>query len=228
MAGADRPIIRRLVQGGGNTKSAGKRRKRIRNQLSPNAGWGLSGKRRKRMRNQLSPNAGCGLGRQKAQGSAKSEAKETHFRADAEFCGSDEEQPLREVVAYEHEVVAVWYRLDELVPGEDEVGEYEEYGAESEKAAALEHGCDHHETDEACVDAYTDVDDACRGSWSDPEECDSEEGKGAEYDHGEIALGLSCELAVRLNAAEVPACEVNYIKYMAEREEAHLPEEVAA
>lgn len=50
-----------------------------------------------------------------------SEPQESHFGADAEFCGADEEEPLGEEVAYQDEVVAVWDGLDEFVPGEDEV-----------------------------------------------------------------------------------------------------------
>ena len=50
-----------------------------------------------------------------------SEPQESHFGADAEFCGADEEEPLGKEVAYQDEVVAVWDGLDEFVPGEDEV-----------------------------------------------------------------------------------------------------------
>ena len=108
--------------------------------------------------------------------STKSEPEEAHFGADAEFCGSDEEEPLGEVVAHEHEVVAVWHRLDEFVPGEDEVGEHKEDGSEGEEAAALEHGCDHHEADQGRVDAYADADDAGGSPWGYLEECCTEKG----------------------------------------------------
>lgn len=159
---------------------------------------------------------------------AKSEPEEAHFGADAEFCGSDEEEPLGEEVAHEHEVVAVWYGLDEFVPGEDEVGEHEEDGSEGEEAAALEHGCDHHEADQGRVDAYADADDAGRGPGGYLEEGCAEKGQGAEHDHGEVSLGLSGELAVGLYATEVPACEINHIKHMADSEESHLAEEIVA
>lgn len=167
------------------------------------------------------------LGKPSREG-AKSEAEEAHFRADAEFCGSDEEEPLGEVVAHEHEVVAVWHWLDEFVPGEDEVGEHEEDGSEGEEAAALEHGGDHHDADQGRVDAYADADDAGGSLWGYLEEGCAEKGQGAEHDHGEVSLGLSGELAVRLYTTEVPACEIYDIEYMAESEEAHLAEEVVA
>ena len=160
--------------------------------------------------------------------STKSEPEEAHFGSDAEFSGSDEEEPLGEVVAHEHEVVAVWHRLDEFVPGEDEVGEHEEDGSEGEEAAALEHGGDHHEADQGRVDAYADADDAGGSLGGYLEECCAEKGQGAEHDHGEVSLGLSGELAVRLHTAEVPACEINHIKHMADSEESHLAEEVVA
>ena len=159
---------------------------------------------------------------------AKSEPEEAHFGADAEFCGSDEEEPLGEEVAHEHEVVAVWHRLDEFVPGEDEVGEHEEDGSEGEEAAALEHGCDHHEADQGRVDAYADADDAGRSPGGYLEECCAEKGQGAEHDHGEVSLGLSGELAVGLYATEVPACEIYDIEHMADSEESHLAEEIVA
>ena len=76
---------------------------------------------------------------------------------------------MGEEVADEHEVVAVWHRLDELVPCEDEVGEDEEYGAEGEEAAALEHGGHHHDADEDGVDADSDADDAGWGCGCDLE-----------------------------------------------------------
>lgn len=135
---------------------------------------------------------------------------------------------MGEEVAHEHEVVAVWHRLDEFVPGEDKVGEHKEDGSEGEEAAALEHGCDHHDADQGRVDAYADADDAGRSSRGYLEECHGEEGEGAEYDHGEVAFGLSGELAVRLYATEVPACEINHIKHMADSEESHLAEEIVA
>lgn len=135
---------------------------------------------------------------------------------------------MGEVVAHEHEVVAVWHRLDEFIPGEDEVGEHEEDGSEGEEAAALEHGCDHHEADQGRVDAYAGAYDACRSFRGDLEECCAEKGQGAEHYHGEVSLGLSGELAVWLHTAEVPACEINHIKHMAKGEEAHLAEEVVA
>ncbi len=91
---------------------------------------------------------------------------------------------MGEVVAHEHEVVTVWNRLDEFVPGEYEVGEHEEDGSEGEEAAALEHGCDHHDADQGCVDTYAGADDAGRGSGSYLGECCAEKGQGAEHDHG--------------------------------------------
>lgn len=135
---------------------------------------------------------------------------------------------MGEEVAHEHEVVAVWDRLDELVPCEDEVGEYEEDGAEGEEAAALEHGCDHHEADEGCVDAYADADDAGRSAWGDLEECRAEEDEGAEYDHGEIAFGFARKLAVGLYTVQVPVDEIDDVPYVAHGEKAHLAEEIVA
>lgn len=68
------------------------------------------------------------------------EPQEAHFGGDAVGGRADEEEPLGEEVADQDEVVAVWDGLDEFVPCEDEVGEYEEHCAEGEEAAALEHG----------------------------------------------------------------------------------------
>ena len=124
--------------------------------------------------------------------------------------------------------MAVWHRLYESVPCEDEVGEHEKDGSEGEEAAALEHGCDHHEADQGRVDAYADADDACRSFRGNPEECGTKEGDCAESYHGEVAFGLSCELSVRLDPMEVSACEIYDIEDMGDGEEAHLPEEVVA
>ena len=78
------------------------------------------------------------------------------------------------------------------------------------------------------VDAYADADDAGGSLGGYLEECCAEKGQGAEHYHGEVSLGLSGELAVRLHTAEVPACEINHIKHMADSEESHLAEEVVA
>ena len=96
--------------------------------------------------------------------------------------------------------MAVWHRLDKLVPGEDEVGEYEEDCAKGEEAAALEHGGNHHDADQGGVDAYADADDSGRGFRGDLEYRRAEEGEGAEDDYSEIAFGFACELAVLLHA----------------------------
>lgn len=157
-----------------------------------------------------------------------SEPQEPHFGADAESCGADEEEPLGEEVAYQDEVVAVWDGLDEFVPGEDEVGEDEEDGSEGEEAAALEHGCDEHGADEDCVDADSDADDAIRGAWDDAGEGGGKECQGAEYHHGEVAFGFSGEFPVFFDLSEVSSGKVYYVPYVADSEESHLAEEVAA
>ena len=121
----------------------------------------------------------------------KLKAKKSHFRSDAEFGGSDEEEPLSKIVAYEHEIVAVWHRFYELIPCKDEVGKHEKYGTECEKAAALEYGSHHHEADKNRIDAYSDADDACRGLRCDSEERYAKKSERAEYDHCQISFCLS-------------------------------------
>ena len=158
----------------------------------------------------------------------KLKAKKSHFRSDAEFCGPDEEEPLSKVVAHEHEVVAVWHRLYELVPGEDEVGKHEKDGAEGEKAAALQHCTYHHDADENRIDAYSYADDACRGLRSDLEECNAKKCEGAEYDHCQISFCLAGELFVGLNLSEIASAEIYYVEYVPEGEESHLPQEIVA
>ena len=157
-----------------------------------------------------------------------SEPQESHFGADAEFCGADEEEPLGKEVAYQDEVVAVWDGLDEFVPGEDEVGEDEEDGSEGEEAAALEHGCDEHGADEDCVDADTDADDAIGGAWDDAGEGGGKECQGAEDHHGEVAFGFSGEFPVLFDLSEVSSGEIYYVPDVSDCEESHLAKEVAA
>ncbi len=124
--------------------------------------------------------------------------------------------------------MSVWDGLDEFVPGEDEVGEDEEDGSEGEEAAALEHGCDEHGADEDCVDADADADDAFGGAWDDAGEGGGKECQGAEYHHGEVAFGFSGEFPVLFDLSEVSSGEIYYVPYVADSEESHLAEEVAA
>ena len=157
-----------------------------------------------------------------------SEPQKPHFGADAEFCGADEEEPLGKEVAYQDEVVAVWDGLDEFVPGEDEVGEDEEDGSEGEEAAALEHGAHEHGADEDGVDADSDADDAIGGAWDNAGESGGKECQGAEYHHGEVAFGFSGEFPVLFDLSEVSSGKVYYVPYVADSEESHLAEEIAA
>ena len=69
-----------------------------------------------------------------------SEAQETHFRGDAVWGGADEEEPLGQEICDEDKVLAVRYGLQELVPCEDEVREYEEHCSECKQAASLQQG----------------------------------------------------------------------------------------
>ena len=61
-----------------------------------------------------------------------SEPHDAHFRGDAVWGGADEDKPLGQEVWDQDKVIAEWNRFHELVPGEDEIGEDEDHGAESE------------------------------------------------------------------------------------------------
>lgn len=166
--------------------------------------------------------------RAKVQFLAKLKAKKSHFRSNAELCGSDEEQPLCEEVTHEYKIVAVWYRFHELVPCQDEVGKYEKYRSEGEDAAALEHCSYEHGADDYGIYAYADADYAGRSLRGDYEECCAQDGECAEHDHCKIAFGLCRELSVRFDLAEISSGEICDVEYVAESEESHLSEEVVA
>lgn len=131
------------------------------------------------------------------------EPHDAHFRGDAEACGADEDQPLAEEVRDEDEKAGVRHRLDEAVPGEDEVGEDEEQGAECVEAAPLEHGRQKHEAYDAGIYAGAGAYEAGRSERDDAREGYGQQHDDAEHDHGEVAFSLAGELAVMLDLGEV-------------------------
>ena len=124
--------------------------------------------------------------------------------------------------------MAVRDRLDELVPGEDEVGEDEKYGAECVEAAALKEGSDEHYTDDAGVHAHACANDAGLSEWVDAREHDHKQGGDAECHHRKVALCLEAELSVALDFLEVALKEKCDEEEVADGEEAHLSQEVVA
>ena len=155
-----------------------------------------------------------------------SEAQDAHFGGDAVFRGPDEEEPLRKEICHEHEVVAVRNGFHELVPCKDEVGEYEEQSSEGEEAAALEQSHYHHCADKGCIYAYSDADNASRSARCYLEECHAQERQGTEYDDCQVTFGLSGELPVRLDLAEISVEEVHDEPYVSDSKESHLSEEI--
>ena len=133
---------------------------------------------------------------------------------DAVRSGTDEEEVLGEEVAHEYQVVAVWDRLDESVPGEDEVGEDEEQGSESIEGAALEHAGYEHCGDDHGVDADSDADYACWGAWSNDCKCHRKKAGDTYQQHGEIAFCPGCELLIVLDLCKIAFYEEPYIEHM--------------
>ena len=144
------------------------------------------------------------------------------------FCRSYEKQPLSCEIGDQDKVVAVWNRPYELVPGEDEVGEYEEDRSESKDAAALKHGGHEHGADKYCVDAYSDAHDSMRYFRNYPAIYEYEQSQGAEGYHCDIAFCLAGKFAVRLHLLEVSVDEIYHEPYMSQSEESHLSHEVMA
>lgn len=124
--------------------------------------------------------------------------------------------------------MAVRYRFYEYVPGEDEVGEYENYGSEGEKAASLQQCQEHHGADQACIYSDTGADDSGLCSWNDATANDCQECQSAEYDHGQVTFHFWSELSVAFNFREVPINEIYYVHHMREREASNLGQEVSA
>lgn len=124
--------------------------------------------------------------------------------------------------------MAVWDRLHELVPREDEVGENEEDGSECIEAAALEQGSDEHCADDAGVDADTGADDAGFSQRRDAREYDQKQGDDAECHHRKVSLRLEAELPVTLDFLQVALSEKPDVEYVADCEEPHLSQEVTA
>ena len=124
--------------------------------------------------------------------------------------------------------MAVRYRFYEYVPGEDEIGEDEDHGAESEQAASLQQRQKHHRADQTCVYSDTGADYSWLRSWNDATENDRHERQSAEYDHGQVTFHFWSELSVAFNFREVPINEIYYVHHMREREASNLGQEVSA
>ena len=157
-----------------------------------------------------------------------SEPHDAHFGCDAVWGGADEEQPLGHEVWNEYQILAVWNRIHKLVPGEDEVGEDENYCSEGEEAASLQQRQEHHGADQACIYSDTGADDSGLCSWNDATENDCQECQSAEYDHGQVTFHFWSELSVAFDFREVSSCKIYYVHNMREREASHLGQEVSA
>ena len=157
-----------------------------------------------------------------------SEPHDAHFRGDAVWGGTDEEQPLGQEVWDEDQVIAERNRFHEHVPGEDEVGEYEEDRSEGEEAASLQQRQKHHGADQTCIYSDANADDAglCGRCYACEHDC--KQGQGAEYDHGQVSFHFWSELSVAFNFCEVPIGEIYYVHNVREREASHLAKEVSA
>ena len=157
-----------------------------------------------------------------------SEPHDAHLRGDAVWGGADEEEPLGHEVCDEDQIITIWDRLHELVPGEDEVGEYEEDCSEGEETAALQECKQQHDADQAGVDGHAGADDSVVGhrDYAGKDYC--QQCHDAECDHEQIAFHLRCELLVTFDFREVSSRKIYYVHHVRERKAAHLSQEVAA
>lgn len=157
-----------------------------------------------------------------------SESEQTHFGSDPVSCCSDEEEPLGGEIRDKDEIVAVWYRLYEFVPGQNEIREDEKNGSESEKAAALKHCCYEHSADQHSVYADPDLHNPLRNFRCYLCEHYTKQSYRAEYDHRKVSDGLAGQLAVRFDLLEISSDEINDEPDMTQCEESHLGKEVIA
>ena len=144
------------------------------------------------------------------------------------FCRSDKKKPLCSVIRTEYKIISIRYRLYESVPGKSEIREDKQYGSECEKTASLQETGQEHGADDDCIAACTYFLYACRGSREYNCECNTKNSCSTEYYHCHITLGLSREFFVRLYLSAVSGDEVYYYKYVCERKESHLADEIAA
>ena len=161
-------------------------------------------------------------------GGIVSEPHDAHFRGDAVWGGADEDEPLGQEVWDKYQILAEWNRIHKLVPGEDEVGEHENYCSEGDKAASLQERQKHHGADQACIYGDTYTDDAGFRSRCYACEHDCKQGQDAEYDHGQVSFHFCSELSVAFDFSEVPIHEIYYVHDVREREASHLGQEVSA
>ena len=137
-----------------------------------------------------------------------SESQQTHFGGYAQRGGPDEKEPLGCVVGDQDQISAVRHRLDEHVPGKDEVGEDEQNCSDGEYAASLQESGQHHCPDKAGVDGNAGFYDSRFSCRYDFNECRGKEGYGAEDDHDKVAFCLGCQFFIVLDLLEVSACEI--------------------
>ena len=147
---------------------------------------------------------------------------------DAVRCRADEEEVLGEEVGAEYQVVAEWNWLDELVPGEDEVGEHEEDCSQCVEGAALEHAAQKHCGDDDCIYADSYADDSGRCLRNDLGEDYGKKADKAYSQHCEVAFCPGRQFLVMLDFCKVSLDEEPYIEYMSDSEGAHLSDEVVA
>ena len=159
---------------------------------------------------------------------AVSEPHQPHFGTDSERGGPYEQEPLAEEIGNQNKVCRVWYRFYELVPSQDEVGEYEKECSEGEKAASLEHCGQEHHAYQRGVYAYSDADYSLRCRWGYFCEGCCKKGTYTYKQHGKVSLCLSCQFPVMFYFAEVSAGEIDNHPDVGDGEKAHLSQKIVA
>lgn len=143
-------------------------------------------------------------------------------------CRTYKETPLGEEVGYKNKVVAVWNRIHETMPCENEVGKDEKHSSYSIQTASLQERAHEHKRNQDRIYTASDTLNSMRSLRDDLGKCNCKKSRNTDGKHRKVSFGTGRQLPVMLDFCKVAFRKEPYIKGMSCRKEPHLCYKIAA